>query len=230
VIETTSVGAYRVLTLERPERRNALDLAALDELRTAVQETTEAVLLIEGAGQAFCAGADLESVAAVADDPAGAEELAETGQRTMRAIADTDTVVVAGIDGAARGGGVELALACDVRVATPAATLAEPGVRLGIFGAWGGTHRLPRIVGRGEALDIALSGSVLDAEAARRMGVVSRIVEDPHAVAAEIAEGDPAALRALQALMGAEPGRETAEQREIRRFREVAPTAARELD
>lgn len=229
VIETTSYGAVRVLTLRRPERRNALDLPALEDLRTAVQEAPEAVLLIQGDGDAFCAGADLESVAAVADDPAAAERLAGTGQRTMRAIADTDTVVVAGIDGAARGGGVELALACDLRVATPNATLAEPGVQLGIFGAWGGTHRLPRVVGRGDALDIALSGRVLDAETARRMGLVSRIVDEPLQVAEEIADGEPEALGALQDLFGAEPGREQAEEREVRKFRELAPTAAREL-
>lgn len=230
MIETSSIGSVRVVTLDRPERRNALDLAALEALRRTVKQTDESVMLIHGGGDAFCAGADLQTVAAVADDPGAAETLARTGQQTMRSIADTDTVVVAGIDGAARGGGVELALACDVRVASPEATLAEPGVRLGIFGAWGGTHRLPRIVGRGEALDITLSGRVLDAEAARRIGLVSRIVEDPISVAEEIADGDPEALGALQDLLGAEPGREHAEEKEVRKFRELAPEVARDLE
>ncbi|MUV50361.1 enoyl-CoA hydratase/isomerase family protein, partial [Haloarcula sp. CBA1122] len=132
-----------------------------------------------------------------------------------------DGAVVAGIDGAARGGGVELALACDIRVATPGATFAETGVKLGLFGAWGGTARLPDIVGTGDALDIALSGRTLDAETALQMGLVSRVTAEPRAVAEEIAAVDADALRVLKARMRDDADRETQERREQQAFADL---------
>lgn len=222
-------GAVQILTLDRPARRNALSLEGLEDLREAIEATTTPVTLLRGEEQAFCAGADLSEVADVAGDPDAAETLARTGQETMRTIADADTVVVAGVDGPARGGGVELALAADLRVGTQEATFAEPGVKLGIFGAWGGTHRLPRIVGRGEALDLALSGRVVCAETALRMGLISRIVKEPLTVARELAATDHEALRAVARLFGTEPDRSAAEEREVTTFRELAPEAAAEL-
>jgi enoyl-CoA hydratase/carnithine racemase len=135
-----------------------------------------------------------------------------------RAIETTHSVVVAGIDGAARGGGVEFALACDVRVATDRATFAETGVTLGLFGAWGGTVRLPEVVGQGEAMDIALSGRVVDAEEALRMGLISRIVSDPRAVAVDIAENDHEALGVLKERMRDDGPAETQEEREVEAF------------
>jgi enoyl-CoA hydratase/carnithine racemase len=152
------------------------------------------VTYLRGAGDAFCAGADLDALAAL-DDP---EAFARRGQRVTTAIEESDAVVVCGIDGPARGGGVELALAADVRVATRRATFAEPGVSLGLFGAWGGTVRLPRVMREGDALDFALSGRVLDAEAALRTGLVSRVVDDPRSVADEIAAGEADSLAAIR--------------------------------
>lgn len=186
----------RIVTIDRPERRNALTPDGLDALSAAVREATQSVVYLHGAGSAFCAGADLDVVAGL--DRESAEEFAIRGQRVANDIEGTESVVVAGIDGAARGGGVELALACDLRVATPDATFAEPGVRLGIFGAWGGTARLPEIVGTGDALDFALSGRVVTADVARRMGLVSRVIETPRSVADELAENVPAALTVVK--------------------------------
>ncbi|AZQ15294.1 enoyl-CoA hydratase/isomerase family protein [Halorubrum sp. PV6] len=191
MIRTRDDDGVRVVTIDRPASRNALRPDDLSALRTAVAEADAPVTYLRGAGDAFCAGADLDVVAAL-DDPA---EFARAGQHTATAIADAETVVVCGIDGPARGGGVELALAADLRIATPAATFGEPGVEFGLFGAWGGTARLPRVMGEGEALDFALSGRVLDAEAALRTGLVSRIVDDPRTVADAVAEGAPDALR-----------------------------------
>jgi enoyl-CoA hydratase/carnithine racemase len=128
---------------------------------------------------------------------------------------------VAGIDGPARGGGVELALACDLRVATPDATLAETGVTIGLFGAWGGTIRLPEIVGQGGALDIALSGRTLDAQTARDIGLVSRVVDDPLAVAREIASNDAAALRVVKARIRADAPQEVRKDREAEAFADL---------
>ena len=171
MIRTHSTDLIQRITLDRPERRNALTPEGLDQLLQAINETEEPVIYLSGAGSAFCAGADLGVVEELDDG----RRFAERGQRTARAISDTESVVVAGIDGPARGGGLELALACDVRVATPDATFGEPGVTLGLFGAWGGTVRLPHIVGQGEAMDLVLSSRAIDAEEALRIGLVSRI-------------------------------------------------------
>ncbi len=198
MIETDSLGDVRHVTLDRPDRRNALTPEGLDALARAVKETDEPVIYLSGAGSAFCAGADLDVVADLDDGAA----FARRGQRTARALSESESVVVAGIDGPARGGGLELALACDVRVGTPEATFGEPGVSLGLFGAWGGTARLPRVVGRGEAMDMALSGRAIDAEEAHRMGLISRIVSEPEAVAHEIADNDRRALALTKARIG----------------------------
>ncbi|WP_432508122.1 enoyl-CoA hydratase/isomerase family protein [Halorubrum ezzemoulense] len=198
MIRTRTDGDVRVVTLDRPEARNALRPADLTALREAFEPPAAGprapVTYLRGAGDAFCAGADLDAVAAL-DDP---ETFARRGQRVAAAIEDSPSAVVCGVDGPARGGGVELALAADVRVATPRATFAEPGVSLGLFGAWGGTVRLLRVMGEGEALDVALSGRVLDAEAALRTGLVSRVVDDPRSVADEIAAGEADALAAIK--------------------------------
>jgi enoyl-CoA hydratase/carnithine racemase len=197
MIRTADEGDLRVVTVDRPARRNALRPEDLDALEAAVVEADAPVVYLRGAGDAFCAGADLDVVASLSDP----EEFARHGQRVANAVESSDSVVVAGIDGPARGGGVELALACDLRIATPDATFAEPGVRFGLFGAWGGTVRLSRALREGDALDFALSGRVIDAEEALRIGLVSRVVPSPRAVAAELAANKPDALRVVKRLM-----------------------------
>jgi enoyl-CoA hydratase/carnithine racemase len=216
MVRTTLSGAVRVVTLDRPERRNALDREALERLETAIDDASQPVVYLHGAGSAFCAGADLDVVEAL--DSESAADFAALGQRVANALAEYDGAVVAGIDGAARGGGVELALACDLRVATPEATLGEPGVQLGLFGAWGGTTRLPDIVGRGNAMDIALSGREIDAETAARMGLVSRVTERPRAVADELAAVDPRALRTLTNRLRDDADQRTGDERERAAF------------
>lgn len=209
MVRTETDGPLRVITLDRPERMNALDPDGLDALFAAVEHATEPVLYLHGAGEAFCAGADLTVVSEL--DREEAVTFAEHGQQVARTIERYDGAVVAGIDGPARGGGVELALACDIRLGTPAATLAESGVSLGLFGAWGGTARLPRIVGETVAMDLSLSGRVLAAQEAREVGLLSRVVEDPRGVASEIADNDAAALRVIK-----------------ERLRDTAPTGQQE--
>lgn len=195
MIETTVEERVTSVTIDRPHRRNALTTEGLADLETAIERCDTPVVCLRGAGSAFCAGADLDTVADLDSD--GAEAFARRGQQVADTIENSTSVVIAAIDGPARGGGVELALACDLRIASPEATFAETGVRLGLFGAWGGTHRLPAVVGLGDALDIALSGRVIDSEEARRIGLVSRIVANPEEVATSIAENDPAALRVV---------------------------------
>jgi enoyl-CoA hydratase/carnithine racemase len=219
MIRSTAVDGLRVVTLDAPERANALTRDGLDALRDAVTDADESVLYLRGAGEAFCAGADLDTV----DELSGADAaaFARRGQRVARALAGFDGATVAGVDGAARGGAVDLALACDLRLATPAATVAASGVTIGLLGAWGGTARLPRVVGQGVALDLALTGRVLDAEAALRTGLVSRVTETPRTVAETVAEHDPAAVRAvMRCVRGAGP-REDRERREAAAFADL---------
>ena len=196
MIEIDEAEGVRIATIARPARRNALTPDGLAGLERAVTEADTPVVYLRGTGSAFCAGADLDVVADL--DRKEAEAFAALGQRVADASETADSVVGAGSDGPARGGGVELALACDLRIATPEATFAEPGVRLGIFGAWGGTVRLPEVVGQGHALDLALSGRVVDAETALGMGLVSRITADPRAVAEELAANAPDALQVVK--------------------------------
>jgi len=219
MLSVTDEAGVRVVTLDRPDRRNALTLDSLDAIEDAVCGADQSVVYLHGAGSAFCAGADLDSVRELDGDTAPA--FSGRGQDVMNAIEDADTVVVAGVDGAARGGGVELALACDVRVATPDATFAEPGVSLGIFGSWGGTRRLGRAVGETHALDLSLSGRTIDAETALDIGLVSRVVDDPRRVADEIARNDPDALRHLKHLLRTDYDRDDGDAREREVFGEL---------
>jgi enoyl-CoA hydratase/carnithine racemase len=219
MIQTSVEDGMRVVTFDRPDRRNAVTREGLDELERTVERAEESVLYLHGAGSAFCAGADLSAVDAL--DRESALAFARQGQHVASTLETYDGAVVAGIDGAARGGGVELALACDIRVATPDATLAENGVSLGIFGAWGGTARLPALLGEGEALDIALSGRVLDAEQARRIGLVSRVVAEPRTVATRLAGHDAAAVRAIKRRIRDDGPRDRQEQREIEAFADL---------
>ncbi|MFB6312203.1 MAG: enoyl-CoA hydratase/isomerase family protein [Salinirussus sp.] len=219
MIRSVADGRVRVVTLDRPERRNALTNEGLYDLADAVLDADEPVIYLEGAGDAFCAGADLDIVADL--DRQAAYEFARRGQRVADAIAEYDGTTVAGVDGPARGGGVELALACDIRIATPAASFAENGVSLGLFGAWGGTARLPEIVGVGMAQDLLLSGRVIEAQAALQAGLVSRILDEPRAAAREIAAHEPVATRTIAKLVRDRSPKDVAQEREAKAFAEL---------
>jgi enoyl-CoA hydratase len=220
--------SMRIVTIDRPERHNALTIEALEALERAVAAADEPVVALRGAGPSFCAGADLDVVGDL--DREGALEFAELGQRVARTIEDSESIVVAEIDGAARGGGLELALACDVRVGTPDSTYGEPGVTFGLFGTWGGTVRLPRIVGEGNALEFACSGRVVDAETALAMGLVSRIEDRPRAVTEEIASNAADALAVLKQRMRDDRDRETQERLEADAFADLVTAHAADLD
>jgi enoyl-CoA hydratase/carnithine racemase len=220
MLTTEDRADLRVVTLDRPARRNALTPDGLDALRAAVEEADQPVVYLTGAGGAFSAGADFDSVERAARE-GDAEGFVRRGQETMAAIEAAESAVVAGIDGPARGGGVELALACDVRVATPRATFAETGVELGLFGAWGGTHRLPAVVGLGDAMELSLSGRVLDAETAHRIGLVQRILETPIEAAESIAANDAAAVRTVKRRLRAHERVEEQEAAERAAFAEL---------
>jgi enoyl-CoA hydratase/carnithine racemase len=213
-IQTDREGAVLVVTVDRPASRNALTVEALAALRDAIEAADAPVLALRGAGEAFCAGADLATVESL--DQESARSFARQGQDVADALAEYDGATVAAVDGPARGGGVELALACDLRICTPQSTFAESGVTLGLFGAWGGTGRLVDTVGRSAAMDLSLSGRVLDADEAQTVGLVSRVVDDPVAVAREVADNPAGAVRAIKRLLAdrADHDRQQARERE----------------
>ncbi|MHC3439113.1 enoyl-CoA hydratase/isomerase family protein [Natrialbaceae archaeon A-gly3] len=227
MIDVKEDERIRTVTIDRPDVRNALTWDGLADLEAAVSDAQRPVIYLEGAGEAFCAGADLEVVADL--DEEDAEAFARRGQDVARAIEESSSIVVAGIDGPARGGGLELALACDVRVATPDATFGEPGVTFGLFGAWGGTVRLPRVLGDGDALEFALSGRVVDAEEALRMGLISRIESDPRSVAEEIAGNESDALAVLKRRLRDDGDRESQERLEAEAFADLVEAHAEDV-
>ncbi|ARS89512.1 enoyl-CoA hydratase/isomerase family protein [Natrarchaeobaculum aegyptiacum] len=229
-VTTDERQSIRTVTLARPDARNALTLDALEALEAAIADAEEPVIYLTGEGPAFCAGADLNAVADLDGDPDAAVAFAELGQRVARTIEASPAVVVAGIDGPARGGGLELALACDVRVGTPDSTYGEPGVTFGLFGAWGGTVRLPRVLGEGDALEFALSGRSVDAEEALRMGLISRIEDEPRTVAEEIAANAHDALGVLKRRIRDCAGEATKERREAAAFGDLVAAHADDVD
>ena len=180
-ISTEHVRRGLLVRFLRPEARNPLSIdiveALLDIVSTASADAATDRVIITGTVAVFASGADLREVAAV--DSAGAREFAARGQRLMGAVADLGKPVVAAINGHCFGGALDLALACSRRVAAPTASFAHPGARLGIITGWGGTQRLPRLVGTALALELFFSASAIDAERAMAIGLVDEIVEDP---------------------------------------------------
>jgi enoyl-CoA hydratase/carnithine racemase len=176
-------GAAAVLTIDRPERRNAVDPATADELlngyRSFEADDDARVLVLTGAGdEAFCAGADLKSMAAAGADPEiAAQWLAERPDGPLGFTRLTSSKpTIAAISGWALAGGLELALWCDLRVASETAKLGFPERRWGVPLIDGGTQRLPRIVGMGRGLDMILSGRIVEADEALEMGLVTEVV------------------------------------------------------
>lgn len=178
------------ITVSRPEALNALDAELLLELAMAFDlcESDEEVraLVITGAGRAFVAGADLGALAQIADGFAG-REVALAGQDVMNSLAAMPFPTVAAINGFALGGGLELALACDLRVAAPTAKLGLPEVTRGLIPGYGGTQRLSRLIGLSRAMDLVLTGRMVSAEEALQMGLVHRVADDAVAAAIELA-------------------------------------------
>ncbi|MES2642283.1 MAG: enoyl-CoA hydratase/isomerase family protein [Myxococcota bacterium] len=205
-IRTEHHGDVGQLWLDRPDRAHAYDRAHLDALLVAAEELAAAhkVLVVCSTGErAFCGGADLDAMKHAA--PLDALEL--RSQRVFTALARLPVVTIAAVQGAAVAGGFELALACDLRVAGPAARFSLPETKLGILPSAGGTTRLARLAGPSRAKEVILAGRVLDADTALAWGLVHRIAADPRAAAlawaAEIATRDPVALAMAKELLDA---------------------------
>lgn len=186
-IKLTRIDEFALITLDRPQALNALSFALLEDLRRTLDDVAVSgarALLIIGAGdKAFCAGADIKELTgrSMADQRRGAE----LGAATFTKIERLPMPSVAIINGYAFGGGLELALACTLRIATCNAKMALPEIKLGLIPGYGGTQRLPRAVGQGRAIEMIMSGRSVDADEALRIGLVQRVV-DGDALAAGI--------------------------------------------
>src|SRR5829696_7895444 len=167
------------ITVNRPDKLNALDAIVIAELGDAVTriETDSAVrgVIVTGTGtKAFVAGADISELSG--QSPIEGKARVEAGQRVFRRLEQCRKPVLAAVNGFALGGGCELAMACHIRIASDQAKFGQPEVKLGITPGYGATVRLPRLVGRGRAIELLLTGRMIDAEEAFRIGLVNRIV------------------------------------------------------
>jgi enoyl-CoA hydratase len=187
------------ITVSRPDKLNALNDGTIADLGRAIDEARArddvGAVLLTGAGRAFVAGADISEL--VSRTPAALKSLALAGQAVFRRFETSPKPTLAAVNGFALGGGCELAMACHVRIASDAAKFGQPEVKLGITPGYGGTQRLPRLVGRGHALQLLLTGEVIGAEEALRIGLVNAVVP-----AAELL---PAARRLLQTMLAQAP-------------------------
>ena len=172
------------LTLNRPEVRNAFNQKMIDELRDALnyieRDEEIRVLIVTGNGKAFQAGADIAEMSVMT--PMNILRWNEGIVRINAALEKLRQPVIAAINGPAMGGGLELAISCTLRVICESAVMALPEVKLGIIPGTGGTQRLPRLIGKGRAAEMILTGEVITAREAQRMGLVNRVVPDGDAV------------------------------------------------
>lgn len=168
-----------VVTVNRPDKLNALNATVISELAAATEQIASdpaiRAVIITGAGsRSFVAGADIGELSQV--DAKSGRELAERGQTAFRALEKLGKPVIAAVNGFALGGGCELAMACHMRLASPNAKFGQPEVKLGLVPGYGGTVRLPRLVGRGRAAEILTTARMVDAAEAERIGLVNRVV------------------------------------------------------
>jgi len=193
-----------ILSINRPKALNALNTETLKELQAAVQEVKEngavKVLIITGTGEkAFVAGADIQEMKEM--DSLGALNFSKLGHHVMKMIQDLDRPVIAAVNGFALGGGTEIALACDFIYASENAKFGFPEVTLGVFPGFGGTQRLPRLIGKGKAKELIITGKMVNAQEALQMGIVNHVfpqaslMEETKKVALQIAGNGPVGVR-----------------------------------
>ncbi len=217
VLTASIVDGLGHLELNRPEVRNAINRELIDALhdtldRWAEDDTVKVVVLSGAGGKAFAGGADIAEL----KERSHREAFFGINQRLFQKVEDFPRAVIAAIDGYALGGGLELALACDLRVASKTAKVGLPEVGLGIFPGAGGTWRLPRVVGLGRAKELVFTGRIVDADEAFSMGLFETLVDvdalaAAKALAAQIARNSPLAVQVAKVSLNALAKREGAE-------------------
>jgi enoyl-CoA hydratase len=175
-LEIERRGGATIVRFIRPEIRSPLSVFVLEELAEIVGKADGERMIFTGTGNVFASGADLREIAAVT--PEGAREFGLRGQRLMNSIAELECKTIAAVNGFCFGGALDLALACDVRIASAKAQFAHPGVGLGIITGWGGTQRLPRKIGQARTLEMLFTAERVGADEALRIGLVDAIADD----------------------------------------------------
>jgi enoyl-CoA hydratase len=177
-IQLTVADRIATVTINRPDKLNALNAEVFDDLAIAVEDLRDRSdvggVIVTGAGRAFVAGADISEL-----EPLNAMQLkalARRGQLVFNRFESLPKPVIAAINGFALGGGCEFAMACHIRIASDAAKFGQPEVKLGLVPGYGGTQRLPRLVGKGRAMQLLMTGEIIDAAEAHRIGLVNRVV------------------------------------------------------
>ena len=197
-------GAVATITINRPKVLNALNTATIDELRRAILELKAdagiRVAILTGAGEkSFVAGADINELAV--QTPTTGREHALAGQHVFDLVENMGKPVIAAINGFALGGGCELAMACTLRLAADSARLGQPEISLGLIPGYAGTQRLPRLVGKGRAMEMILTGAPISADEAHRIGLVNRglpaadLRAEAKKLATQLASSAPIAMR-----------------------------------
>ena len=180
-----------LLTLSSPDGINRLQLAAVCRLYETIRDLAEQQpalpLIITGNQKFFSVGADLNEIGALS--ATYAVQFSRTGQKFTDALDNFPALTIAAISGYCMGGAMDLALACDVRIAAPNAVFGHRGAALGILTGWGGTQRLPRLIGKAHTLQMFLAAEMVSAEEARRIGLVNELADDPVSAALEKAKG-----------------------------------------
>ncbi|PLY00467.1 MAG: crotonase [Desulfuromonas sp.] len=206
-LELSIENHVAVLTINRPKALNSLNPQTLSELATCVAELESSaevkVVIITGAGEkAFVAGGDIAVMQPL--NALKAREIARTAQQLFNTIEAGKKIYIAAINGYALGGGCELAMACDLRIAASEARLGQPEVNLGIIPGWGGTQRLARLVGKGKAKELMFTGDMVSAEKAEQLGLVNQVVprdqllDSTRELAGRIAQKSQLAVRLIK--------------------------------
>jgi enoyl-CoA hydratase len=197
-------GAVRMITVNRPDKLNALNAATIDALGAAFaaaasDDAVRAVVLTGAGPKAFVAGADIAEMNNLT--PVQGRDFSLRGQRMMRAVEKLPKPVIAMVNGFALGGGLELAMCCHLRIAADSAKIGQPEINLGLIPGFGGTQRLLRLAGRAATLELCLLGTPIDAQRARELGIVNRVVpaadleNETMKIAGQLADAAPLALR-----------------------------------
>lgn len=180
-ILTEIIDKYLIVRFNRPEIRSPLSIFVMEKLHRIIDEIetdkTIKTLIFTGAEDVFASGADLREIAKVTKETG--REFALRGQTLMSKIADLEQITIAAINGFCFGGALDLALSCDKRIASPNAQFSHPGANLGIMTGWGGTQRLPRLVGEAKALEMFLTAKRVDANEALQIGLIDEILDKP---------------------------------------------------
>ena len=209
-IQTEKKEDVAIVRINRPEKLNAMNIDAIKEMGNVMDQLDKddsvKVVMVTGSGEkAFSAGADIEYMSKIS--PLEAEQYALTGHATLNKIENLNKPVIAAVNGYALGGGCELALSCDIRIASKNAAMGQPEVTIGICPGWGGTQRLMRVIGPSRAKDLIYTGRRISADEAFQMGLVNKVVELPQLmdecmnIARQIAKNSAIAVRVSKTLL-----------------------------